>query len=126
MKTFNMVRNLLNTFISNNYLSSYKMDLQIVKTQTNIGKESLIVDGYAFRRDSILKYGEISWHCFLNRQKYKAKIRIDADSTRILSGTLDHNHPVRDRSFGKEPGKKPGETESYGRYFVQTSKSNYK
>ena len=98
------------------------MDLQIVKTQTNIGKESLIVDGYAFRRDSILKYGEISWHCFLNRQKYKAKIRIDADSTRIVSGTLDHNHPASDRSLER----KPGETESYGRYFVQTSKSNYK
>ena len=126
MKTFYVVRNLLNTFISNNYLSSYKLDLQIVKTQTNIGKECLIVDGYTFRRDSILKSGEISWHCFLNRQKCKAKIRIDADSTRILSGTLDHNHPARDRSFGKEPGKKPGETESYGRYFVQTSKSNYK
>ena len=55
-----MVRNLLNTFISNNYLSSYKMDLQIVKTQTNMGKECLIVDGYTFRRDSILKSGEIS------------------------------------------------------------------
>ena len=37
------------------------MDLQIVKTQTNMGKECLIVDGYTFRKDSILKSGEISW-----------------------------------------------------------------
>ena len=34
---------------------------------------------------------EISWRCSLNRQKCMAKIRTDADSTRILSGTLDHN-----------------------------------
>ena len=100
------------------------MDLQIVKTQINMGKECLIVDGYTFRRDSMLKSGGISWRCSLNRQKCKAKIRTGADSTRILSGTLDHNHPARDRSFGKKTGKKPGETESYGRYFVQTSKSN--
>ena len=51
------------------------MDLQIVKTQTIMGKECLIVDGYTFRRDSILKSGEISWRCSLNRQKCKAKIR---------------------------------------------------
>ena len=37
VNTFYMVRNLLNTFISNYYLFSYKMDLQIVKTQTNMG-----------------------------------------------------------------------------------------
>ena len=97
MNTFYMVRNLLNTFISNNYLSSYKMDF--VKTQTNMGKECLIVDGYTFRRDSILKSGEISWRCSLNRQKCKAKIRTDADSTIIVSGTLDHNHPASDCPF---------------------------
>ena len=51
------------------------MDLQIVKTQTNMGKECLIVDGCTFRRDSILKSGEISWRCSLNRQICKAKIR---------------------------------------------------
>ena len=67
MNTFYMVRNLLNTFMSNNYLFSYKMDLQIVKTQTNMGKECLIVDGYTFRRDSILKSGEISWALFLKQ-----------------------------------------------------------
>jgi hypothetical protein len=100
VNTFYMVRNLLNTFISNNYLSSYKMDF--VKTQTNMGKECLIVDGYTFRRDSILKSGEISWRCSLNRQKCKAKIRTDADSTRILSGTLDHNHPASDRSLERK------------------------
>ena len=31
VNTFYMVRNLLHTFISNKYLSSYKMDLQIVE-----------------------------------------------------------------------------------------------
>jgi hypothetical protein len=54
------------------------------------------------RRDSILKSGEIS--CSLNRQKCKAKIRTDADSTRILSGTLDHNHPASDRSLERKLG----------------------
>jgi hypothetical protein len=43
-----------------------------------------------------------------------------------LKITILKSASARDRSFGKEPGKKPGETESYGRYFVQTSKSNYK
>jgi hypothetical protein len=100
VNTFYMVRNLLNTFISNNYLSSYKMDF--VKAQTNMGKECMIVDGYTFRRDSILKSGEISWRCSLNRQKCQAKIRTDADSTRILSGTLDHNHPASDRSLERK------------------------
>ena len=38
----------------------------------------------------------------LNRQKCKAKIRTDADSTRILSGTLDHNHPASDRSLERK------------------------
>jgi hypothetical protein len=52
------------------------------------------------RRDSILKSGEKS--CSLNRQKCKAKIRTDADSTRILSGTLDHNHPASDRSLERK------------------------
>jgi hypothetical protein len=78
------------------------MDLQIVKTQINMGKECLIVDGYTFRRDSILKSGEISWCCSLNRQKCKVKIRTDADSTRILSGTLDHNHTTSDRSLERK------------------------
>ena len=55
-----------------------------------------------YRRDSILKSGEISWRCSLNRQKRKAKIRTDADSTTILSGTLDHNHPASDRSLERK------------------------
>ena len=55
-----------------------------------------------YRRDSILKSGEISWRCSLNRQKRKVKIRTDADSTTILSGTLDHNHPASDRSLERK------------------------
>ena len=78
------------------------MNLQIVKTQTNMGKECLIVDGYTFRRDSILKSGEISWRCSLNRQKCKAKIRTDADSTTIFAETLDHKHPESDRLLEKK------------------------
>ena len=39
---------------------------------------------------------------FLNRQKCKAKIRTYADSTRILSRPLDHNHPASDRSLERK------------------------
>jgi hypothetical protein len=55
-------------------------------------------------KDSILESGEIYWRCSLNRQNCKAKIRTDADSTRILSGTLDHNHPASDRSLERKLG----------------------
>ena len=54
VNTFYTVRNLLDTLILNDCWSSYKMDIQFVKTQTYMGKECLTVDVNAFCMDSIL------------------------------------------------------------------------
>jgi len=36
------------------------MDFNITKKETNMGKESIIVDEYLFRKDSVLKGNKIS------------------------------------------------------------------
>ena len=74
------------------------MDVEIIKTETNMGKDSIIVDGYSFRKDRELKCAEISWRCTANRQKCKAKLRTDLNAAKIISGDLEHNHISDTRS----------------------------
>ena len=59
------------------------MELEIVKTQTNMDKEYIIVEGFIFRKDSILNCGEISWRCTSNKQKCKAKLRTFLDAFKV-------------------------------------------
>jgi hypothetical protein len=59
-----------------------------------MGKECIIVEGFTFRKDSILKCGYISWRCTSNRQKRKVKVRTDLDASKVASGNLTHNHEV--------------------------------
>jgi hypothetical protein len=73
------------------------MEFEIIKTQTNMGKECIIVEGFTFRKDSILKCGYISWRCTSNRQTHKVKVRTDLDASKVASGDLTHNHEVNVR-----------------------------
>ena len=52
-----------------------------------------MVEGFTFRKDSILECGEISWRCTSNKQKCKAK---------VLSGDLTHNHEVNARKIERK------------------------
>jgi len=57
-----------------------------------MGKESIIVHGYLFIKDSVLKCNEISWRCSSNKKKCKAKLRTDIDVSKVTAGNMEHNH----------------------------------
>ena len=59
------------------------MEFGITKTQTKMDKEYIIVEGFTFRKDSILKCGEISWRCTSNKQKCKAKLRPYLNASKV-------------------------------------------
>ena len=48
---------------------SREMDFGIIKTQTNMCKKCIIVDGFTIRKDSVLKCGGISCRCTSNKPK---------------------------------------------------------
>ena len=62
-----------------------------------MGKECIIVEGFTYRKDSILNSGEIPWRFTANKQKCRAKVRTDLDVSKALSGDLTHNHEANAR-----------------------------
>ena len=46
-------------------------------------KEYIIIEGFTFRKDSILKCEEISWRCTSSKQKCKAKLRLFLDASKV-------------------------------------------
>ena len=62
-----------------------------------MGKECIIVEGFIYRKDSILNSGEIPWRFTANKQKCRAKVRTDLDVSKALSGDLTHNHEANAR-----------------------------
>ena len=44
-----------------------------------------------------LKCQEISWRFSMSRKKCHARLRTDKDVTKVLSGSLEHNHEPDDR-----------------------------
>ena len=67
------------------------MELEITKIETDMKKPCIIVDGYTYRINMELKCQEISWRCSMSRKKCHARLRIDQDVTKVLSGSLEHN-----------------------------------
>ena len=73
------------------------MDLEITKTETDMREPCIIVDWYTYRINSELKC-QILWRCSASTKKCHAKLRTDMDGTKILSGSLEHNHEPDNRT----------------------------
>ena len=54
------------------------------------GKKSLLYDGFTFRIDNVLKYGDISWRCTVKNGK--GRIKTDEHSSAIINGNCNHAH----------------------------------
>ena len=68
-----------------------------------MGKESIIVHGYLFTKDSLLKKcNEISWRCSSNKKICKAKLRTDIDVSKVTAGNREHNHESDSRQIDRK------------------------
>lgn len=74
--------------------------MDIVHTQTNRGKPAIIVDGFLYRRLSILKNGDIVRICSSDKKCTKS-LTTDADGRAITKTRNEH-------SCGKEPNSREG------------------
>lgn len=74
--------------------------MELVVSETNKGKKSLLFDGYTFRFISVLKNSEISWRCTKNN--CSCRLRTDAECKVIVKCTSEHNHPSDDRKLERQ------------------------
>lgn len=66
--------------------------MDIVKSETNRGKNSVIFDDHIYRLSNVLKNGDKSFRC--TKKTCKARITTDADSKTIIKTLNEHNHGV--------------------------------
>ncbi|VDI28986.1 Hypothetical predicted protein [Mytilus galloprovincialis] len=70
--------------------------MDIILTETNKGKKSLVCDSFRYRVDKTLKGEEISWRC--TAKGCKARLRTDCcTGTVIIQQKNTHNHDTSDR-----------------------------
>ncbi|VDI72307.1 Hypothetical predicted protein, partial [Mytilus galloprovincialis] len=69
--------------------------MDIILTETNKGKRSLVCDSFRYRVDKTLKGEEISWRC--TAKGCKARLRTDCTGTVIIQQKNTHNHDTSDR-----------------------------
>ena len=66
--------------------------MEITTTQSNRGKCLLVLDGFTFSKQKVLKNGEVFWRCTKKITNCGAKVfTIGADNT-ISGRELNHNH----------------------------------
>ena len=61
---------------------------KLKKTEINTRKDSIIVDGYIFRKDRELKCGAISWRCTANRKKVQGEASYALECYKMISEDL--------------------------------------
>ena len=75
----------------------YLIKMDLVVSETNIGKKALLYEGFSYRIDLVLKSEDISRRC--TKRDCKAKLRTDKDMKMVISGKLDHTHKVDERKL---------------------------
>ena len=78
----------------------YLIKMDLVVSETNIGKKALLYEGFSYRIDLVLKSEDISRRC--TKRDCKAKLRTDKDMIMVISGKLDHTHEVDERKFERK------------------------
>ena len=64
------------------------MNVEIIKLPSDMGTESIIVNGFSFTKNYTYKSTDISWHCISRRTNWRAIIRTDADCTAVIGGSF--------------------------------------
>ena len=92
------------------------MDFKI--SDTNKGKKSLIYDGFIYRIDGVLKYGDIPWRCI--NKKCKGRLRTDSAMSTMNAINLENNHEQDEKKVERQSSQK----ESNGRSHLPTFKNH--
>jgi hypothetical protein len=74
--------------------------MDLVVSETNKGKKSLLYEGCTYRIDLVLKSEDISWR--YTKRGCKMKLRNDKDIKMVISGKLDHTHEVDERKLERK------------------------
>jgi len=69
--------------------------MDILHTETNRGKKSIIYDGHTYQQVNILKNGNISYRS--TNKSCKATVSIDGNGRTIVKTSKEHNHTADDR-----------------------------
>ena len=66
--------------------------MDIIQSETNGGKKSVIFDDHTYRLSNVLRNGDKSYRC--TKKSCKARITTDADRKTIVKNLHEHNHGV--------------------------------
>ena len=69
--------------------------MDILHTETNRGKKSIIYDEHTYRQVNILKNGNISYRC--TNKSCKTTVSTDGNGRTIFKTSKEHNHTADDR-----------------------------
>lgn len=69
--------------------------MDVIQSETNRGKESIIFDEHRYRLSNVLKNGDKSYRC--TKKSCKARITTDSESKTIVKALHEHNHNVDQR-----------------------------
>jgi hypothetical protein len=65
--------------------------MDIIHTETNRGKKSIIYDGYSYRKDNSLKNGNVVYRCSTGKS-CKATVTTDEKGVAVVKMKNEHNH----------------------------------
>ena len=70
------------------------MNVEIIKLPSDMGTESIIVNGFSFTKNYTYKSTDISWRCISRRTNCRAIIRTDADCTAVIGRLRIHTSRI--------------------------------
>ena len=109
-------------FFTSSFHMHKNMNFEIIKLPSDMGTESIIVNGFSFTKNYIYKSTDISWRCISRRTNCPAIIRTDADCT-VIGGTFTHTHePYSQRSIDRKIIKNAVKRKAEGDVTVRPSK----
>jgi hypothetical protein len=73
---------------------------ELIVSETNKDKTSLLYNDYTFCVDAVLKNQEISWWCTKN--SWKCRLRTDSDCRVIIKGKNEQYHLSDERKFERQ------------------------